>query len=78
MQDAGIWRCYENMAQWGGALYRRVANPDPARHRDSPHGDVTDVDAAALSWTVAELAPLVRQRRAAAGMARPVEEAPEL
>lgn len=53
------------MAQWAGALYRRVANADPARHRNTPGGDVTDVDAAALAAAVAELVPLVRQRQAA-------------
>ena len=35
-QADGIWRCYQNFAQWAGALYRRVANADPARHRDTP------------------------------------------
>lgn len=68
-QATGIWRCYENMAQWGGALYRRVANTNPSRHRDGPRGDVTDIELPALARVVAELAPLVRQRRAAAGAA---------
>lgn len=69
-QAEGIWRCYENAAQWAGALYRRVANADPARHRQTTSGDVTEVDAAALAAAVRELAPLVRQRRAAAGRGR--------
>lgn len=79
-QADGIWRCYENAAQWAGALYRRVANSDPARHRQTTSGDVTDVDAAALAAAVRELAPLVRQRRAAAGQGRRAasDEGPEL
>ncbi|PRW45163.1 EGF domain-specific O-linked N-acetylglucosamine transferase [Chlorella sorokiniana] len=48
-QAEGIWRCYENAAQWAGALYRRVANSDPARLRQTASGDVTDVDAAELA-----------------------------
>ena len=63
MQAAGIWRCYQNMAQWAGALYRRVANADPSRHRQTPSGDVTEVDATEVTRVVAELLPLVRQRR---------------
>lgn len=79
LQADGIWRCYENLAQWAGALYRRVANADPARHRNLPGGDMTEVDAAALAAAVRELAPAVRARRerqrqqAAAGL-----QAPEL
>ncbi|KAL4448126.1 hypothetical protein ABPG75_005345 [Micractinium tetrahymenae] len=64
-QADGIWRCYQNFAQWAGALYRRVANRDPSRHRNTPRGDVTDVDAAALTQAVRELLPLVAARRAA-------------
>lgn len=70
-QADGIWRCYENMAQWAGALYRRVANTDPSRHRNTPTGDITDLDAAAVAGAVRELAPLVRARRpGAAGTAQ--------
>lgn len=64
MQADGIWRCYQNFAQWAGALYRRVANTDPVRHRDTPSGDVTEVDVSELAATVRELLPLVRHRRA--------------
>ncbi len=67
-QADGIWRCYQNFAQWAGALYRRVANRDPSRHRNTPRGDVTDVDAAELTQVVQELLPLVAARRAAAGV----------
>ncbi len=79
-QAEGIWRCYENAAQWAGALYRRVANSDPARHRQTTSGDVTEIDAAALAAAVRELAPLVRQRRAAAGQGQQAagEEAEDL
>ncbi|KAI7846398.1 hypothetical protein COHA_000109 [Chlorella ohadii] len=54
-QADGIWRCYENAAQWAGALYRRVANSDPARHRQTTSGDVTEIDAAALAAAVHNL-----------------------
>lgn len=81
-QAEGIWRCYENAAQWAGALYRRVANSDPARHRRTTLGDVTDLDAAELAAVVRELAPLVRQRAAAVagqlGQQAAGEEAQEL
>jgi hypothetical protein len=63
LQADGIWRCYQNMALWAGALYRRVANADPSRHRQTPSGDVTEVDAAEVARVVAELLPLVRHRR---------------
>lgn len=65
-QPAGIWRCYENAAQWAGVLYRRVANADPRKYRETALGDVTEVDPAELVAAVRDLAPLVRQRRAAA------------
>lgn len=64
LQADGIWRCYQNFAQWAGALYRRVANPDPSRHRDTPAGDVTQVDVGEVAQAVRELLPLVQQRRA--------------
>lgn len=69
-QADGIWRCYQNFAQWAGALYRRVANRDPSRHRNTPRGDVTDIDAADLTQAVQELLPLVAARRAAAAAGR--------
>lgn len=65
LQADGIWRCYQNFAQWAGALYRRVANQDPSRYRNTPQGDVTDIDAAELAQAVRELLPLVAARRAA-------------
>lgn len=44
-----------------------MANRDPSRQRNTPRGDITDVDAAELTQVVRELLPLVAARRAAAG-----------
>lgn len=59
-----------------------MANSDPARHRRTTLGDVTDLDAAELAAVVRELAPLVRQRAAAVagqlGQQAAGEEAQEL
>lgn len=43
-QRDGMWRCFENTAQWSGLLYKRWANLDAKRHQEGQEGDETMVD----------------------------------
>lgn len=49
-QRDGMWRCFENTAQWSGLLYRRWANADVGGHQEGRDGDETVVDVGEVRW----------------------------